>query len=91
LLLPPFVVVLVVMELFDVMRLFIDDLSTKEGKNGSDGRNGVVPLILAINDLVLLRGIFVLWFVAAVSFVSGFSLLVGYFFVWRITGTQEFA
>jgi hypothetical protein len=49
------------MELFDVMRLFIDDLSTKEGKNGSDGRNGVVPLILAINDLVLLRGIFVLW------------------------------
>lgn len=38
-----------------VIKLFID-LSAKDGRKGSDGRNGVVPLMLAIKDLVRLKG-----------------------------------
>lgn len=39
-----------------VIELFID-LSTNDGKNGSAvGKNGVVPLMFAINDRVRLKG-----------------------------------
>lgn len=44
-----------VMEL-DEIRL-LTDLSAKEGRNGSDGRKGVVPLMLAMRERVRLRGI----------------------------------
>lgn len=42
-----------------VIELFID-LSTNEGRNGSAvGKNGVVPLMFAINDRVRLKGMIV--------------------------------
>lgn len=54
---PLLVVVLVLFP--PVIELFMD-LSTNDGKNGSAvGKNGVVPLMFAINDRVRLKGMIV--------------------------------